>query len=109
MIPSSGRTVQVGYRENSLSRCPLEPTASAREAAPAVQTVTRTAIISCICWLMGHCGPARDCCFGSLFRLLSELFDDSTCTWKTDRALRIVNATLRDSEATSAGATFRVE
>ena len=41
--------------------------------------------------------------------LLSDLLDDGTSAGKTDGALRIVNAALRYSEATSAGATFRVE
>ena len=40
---------------------------------------------------------------------LSDLLDDGTCTGKTDGALRIVNAALRYSEATSARATFGIE
>src|SRR5262245_15150349 len=46
---------------------------------------------------------------GKTLRLLSDLVDDSACARKTDGALRIINAALGDSEATSAGATFRVE
>jgi len=41
--------------------------------------------------------------------LLSNPLDDGTCAGETDGALRIVNAALRDREATSAGATFGVE
>jgi len=46
---------------------------------------------------------------GIVLWLLSDLLDDGTCAGKTDGALRIVNAALRYSEATPAGATFGVE
>ena len=46
---------------------------------------------------------------GIVLWLVSDLLDDGTCAGKTDGALRIVNAALRYSEATSAGATFGVE
>ena len=46
---------------------------------------------------------------GIVLWLPRDLLDDGTCAGKTDGALRIVNAALRYSEATSARATFGIE